>query len=129
MAVTKRKLKYFFRYAALNRKFYNYLAVNVSRKLKLPKAWGYPYTIMIEPTNICNLKCPLCPTGVGELHRASGLMDLDNFKKFIDEVSGHVLHLRMWNWGEPFLNRNIGEMVSYAKAGGMFVNLSTNGTM
>ena len=31
-----------------------------------PKPFGWPAYIQIEPTNICNLKCPLCPTGSGE---------------------------------------------------------------
>ena len=128
MTITKRKIKYFLKYGA-NKKLINYVKVNISRKLKLENPIGYPYTVMIEPTNLCNLKCPLCPTGVHELDRTNGLMDLENFKKFIDEVQDHVLHLRMWNWGEPFLNKNIGAMISYAKKNGMFVNLSTNGTL
>ena len=31
-----------------------------------PKPFGWPVYIQIEPTNIFNLKCPLCPTGSGE---------------------------------------------------------------
>src|SRR4029079_18229354 len=28
---------------------------------------GGPETAMIEPTNLCNLACPTCPTGTGKI--------------------------------------------------------------
>ena len=42
--------------------------------------------MMIEPTDVCNLKCPLCPSGNGKLKRAKGFMDFSLFKKIIDEI-------------------------------------------
>ncbi|MDD2229768.1 MAG: aldehyde ferredoxin oxidoreductase, partial [Candidatus Cloacimonetes bacterium] len=32
----------------------------------------YPPAVMIEPSNICNLQCPLCPSGNGTLSRQRG---------------------------------------------------------
>ena len=43
-----------------------------------------PYHIVLEPNNSCNLKCPLCSTGIGQSNRKKGKLSLQNFKKIID---------------------------------------------
>jgi len=88
--------------------------------------WGYPPILMIEPTNICNLKCPLCPSGTDQLKRPKGYMNLDTFKTIIKEVSPYSFMLIMWNQGEPFLNPDFIEMCQIAKAHNMLLLVSTN---
>lgn len=89
--------------------------------------WGYPFMLMIEPTNICNLRCPLCITGSKLMTRDDGLMDIDRFKRLIDEMSPYVMHLTLWSQGEPFVNRKFCDMVEYASSKGMKTMTSTNG--
>ena len=123
----KRKLNYFLKYVLAHpTRLINLLKINLSKQLKLTSVFGFPITLMVEPTNICNLKCPLCPTGAGLIKRAKGFMKFNDFKKIINEMSNYVIHLRMWNWGEPLLNKDIFDMISYAKKKKIFVNLSTN---
>ena len=124
----KRKINYFLKYVAFNKKFSNLIAVKISKKLKLKKPLGLPYTIMIEPNNICNLQCPLCPTGARTLKRPLGQMEIDTFKKIVDDVGDYTIHLRLWNWGEPLLNKKLYDMIKYAKKKKIFINISTNGT-
>ena len=81
---------------------------------------------MIEPTNICNLKCPLCPSGAGLLKRERGYMSLSLFKSIIDEIEKHTFMLLLWNQGEPFLNPDFLEMVKYAHSKKLFMMTSTN---
>ncbi len=94
--------------------------------LKKSFVWGYPPILMIEPTNLCNLKCPLCPSGKGDLKRRKGYLDLDLYKKVIDEIGNKSLMIILWNQGEPFLHKDIIEMIVYAKKYGLFVMISTN---
>ncbi|MDD5193318.1 MAG: radical SAM protein [Candidatus Nanoarchaeia archaeon] len=123
----KRKITYFLKYILFSRKrLQNLFLVELSKKFKLTKVRGYPLTLMIEPTNICNLKCPLCPTGAGLIKRKKGFMKLEDFKKIIDESGEYVLHLRLWNWGEPLLNKDIFDIISYGKQKKVFTNISTN---
>lgn len=89
--------------------------------------FGYPFLMMIEPTNICNLRCPLCITGSKLMTREDGLMGLDNFKKLIDEMGRYLVHLTLWSQGEPFVNRQFVEMVRYASDRGIKTMTSTNG--
>lgn len=90
------------------------------------RIWGYPTAVMIEPTNICNLRCPLCPSGNGSLKRAKGFMKLSLFKKIIDEIKEYATMIILWNQGEPYLNPDINKMIKYATDAGLFTLISTN---
>lgn len=123
----KRKIKYFIKYVLLHPlRLVNLLTVKISKRLGFIGVFGFPPTLMVEPTNICNLKCPLCPTGAGLIRRAKGFLPFSDFRKVIDEMSPYIYHLRLWNWGEPLLNKEIFKMIRYAKQKKIFVNLSTN---
>jgi radical SAM protein with 4Fe4S-binding SPASM domain len=101
-------------------------SMGVSKVIRRPVVWGKPVMMMVEPTNFCNLKCPLCPSGNGEMTRARGRMDLDDYKRLIDEISGHIVLLMLWNQGEPFLNPCFNEMVRYARSRRIPTLTSTN---
>ena len=86
-----------------------------------------PEILTLEPTNICTMKCPTCPTGAGKLNRPKGMMSLENYKKIIDQVKGYTDKLVLFNYGEPFMHPKIIEMIKYAKQASIFVKTSTNG--
>ena len=74
----------------------------------------YPPALMLEPTNICNLRCPLCLTGNGTLNRPKGMMSLALFKKICKDVQDKIGMLILWNQGEPFINPDFYEMLKIA---------------
>lgn len=88
---------------------------------------GFPPNLMIEPTNACNLHCPSCPTGSGKSKRPKRMMSFLEFKSIIDQSKGHVNNITLWNYGEPFLNRELLDMIQYATSAGMHITTSTNG--
>jgi len=98
-----------------------------SALLKSDRVLGRPVHLTIEPTNICDMGCPVCETGAGILNREKGSMSLDNFKMIIDKLGGHTNTLFFYYVGEPFLNKNAYEMISYAAQRGIFVSTCTNG--
>jgi radical SAM protein with 4Fe4S-binding SPASM domain len=92
-----------------------------------PQAFLYPLIAMIEPTRRCNLACPLCPVGGNRIHQTPD-MPLDRFRKVIDELKPFLIRLFLHNYGEPFLHREIYQMIHYAKKEGIpDVEVSTNG--
>ena len=107
-------------------KILNWIKVEASILRKPERPWGWPTHLMIEPTNHCNLRCALCPLTSG-MSRPRGHMDLSLFKRIIDETGDYVFFVLLWNWGEPFLNPSVFEMISYAKNKGIRVVSSTNG--
>lgn len=121
-----------FRYFTIKR-FLNATSIltsfSISRIIRKPIVWGMPLTYSIEPTNLCNLKCPECPSGTGELTRALGLMTVENFRKIIDEMSETGFYIQLFFQGEPYLNKNLFEMISYAQSKNIYVSVSTNGNL
>ena len=89
------------------KRFINSTLNFISKSVKCPYVFGLPESIFIEPTNTCNLKCPLCPTGSGKMKRRKGFLSFENFKKIIDEIGDYIYYLTLTNYGEPFLNKNI----------------------
>lgn len=87
---------------------------------------GLPLSITIEPTTACNLGCPECPSGLKQFTRAEGNLKTDFYKKIIDEVKQHAFYLNFYFQGEPFINPNFLEMVSYANAKKIYTATSTN---
>jgi len=88
---------------------------------------GYPSILMIEPTNLCNLQCPLCPRGADIIKREKGMMAFENFRKIIDEMGDFLLNTTLYAFGEPFMNKDIYKMIEYIKKKRIFVRISTNG--
>lgn len=95
------------------------------RKNLRPK--NYPSVLMIEPTNLCNLQCPLCPLGRGLMKRKKGMMKFEAYKEIIDRLGDYLFNLTLFNFGESFINPEIYDMIEYAKKKGIFVRVSTNG--
>jgi len=88
--------------------------------------WGYPSIVNIEPTNICNLRCPLCITGSMQMKRPHGHMKFEHFKKFVDQVADRIIYITLYHQGEPYLNKQFNDMVAFAKSKGVYVATSTN---
>lgn len=86
-----------------------------------------PISYSIEPTNHCNLQCPECPSGLGTLTRPLGLLKQDDFKKLIDEIKDTAFYIQLFFQGEPYINKNLPEMISYAQSKNIYVAISTNG--
>lgn len=87
---------------------------------------GYPYWLTIDPVNYCNLKCPFCPTGQARNSRIRAILSFGNFKKIIDELGPYLIHIDFCNWGEPFLNRQLSEMIRYAEQYYVDTKVDTN---
>jgi MoaA/NifB/PqqE/SkfB family radical SAM enzyme len=95
--------------------------------LKKPVIWGVPSTLTIEPTNICNLHCPLCTTGAGQMIRPAGRMTLETFKMIMEQLGDDIFFLLIYHQGEPYLNHDFFEFVRLAKQKNIYVTTSTNG--
>ncbi len=103
-----------------------YSSYYITRLIRKPVQWGLPVSISFEPTTSCNLRCPECPSGLREFTRPRGMLKKDFFTKTIDEIYKDVLYLIFYFQGEPYLNKNFLEMVSYASSKGLYTATSTN---
>ena len=83
----------------------------------------------IESTNICNLDCVMCPTGLKQVKRPKGYMDFDLFKSIVDEMAPYVKATTLHIWGEPLMHKRIFDMVAYCRQKGLRAEISTNATL
>ena len=108
------------------KKLFNVLRVEAQLRLGRRKVWGSAFEWEVDTTNICQLKCPLCHTGLGTIHRDSGTMHFDTYTNTIDQIKDYCVWLSLYSWGEPFLNKRIHEFVAYAHERRIATIMSTN---
>ncbi len=99
----------------------------ITKWTKKPRQWGMPFTVSIEPTTACNLRCPECPSGLRAFTRPTGNLKEDFFKNTIDEISKELIYLIFYFQGEPYINPNFLDMVNYAHQKRIYTITSTNG--
>jgi MoaA/NifB/PqqE/SkfB family radical SAM enzyme len=88
-----------------------------------------PFELFVEPTNVCNLRCPMCPRSAG-LGRRAGFMDLNLYGKVIREAAeAGVERISIFMAGESLLHKGIVEMIKEAECGGLRTRLHTNATL
>jgi radical SAM protein with 4Fe4S-binding SPASM domain len=94
----------------------------------------FPLHLDIETTNICNLKCPMCPRTVlverGEFAEL-GMMTRDEFASIIDQGVAHgVRSVKMNYLGEPMGHKDVVWQVRYAKQKGVLdVMMNSNASL
>lgn len=95
-----------------------------------------PYAIAIDPSNLCNFKCNFCAmqysTEVQSYKKQ--LMDFELYKKIIDDLTvfpKKLKVLRINGQGEPLLNKNLPQMIKYAKEKNIseYIEIITNGSL
>ena len=89
--------------------------------------YGPPY-IFIDPTNICNLKCPMCPTGLGILKTEKGFLDPDVLLKLLKDLQHTPVQFGLWLAGEPLLHPQIDTLVAMCTQHGTPPTIYTNAT-
>ena len=107
-------------------KLFNIALVNIQFKLKTEFVVGRPYRIKIEPTNICNTKCQLCPTGVGLEGRPKGKMTYEQFTNLIDRFKRFLVAVDLSMWGDPLIVPDIYRMIRYAHDKRLWTYTSSN---
>ncbi|WP_083631446.1 radical SAM/SPASM domain-containing protein [Labilibacter marinus] len=98
----------------------------VSVMTRTPRVMGYPLALSIEPINVCNLKCPECPTGMGILTRPKGMINEEAFGELLAKTHKSLWHINLYFQGEPYMHPQFFNLVKSAKQQGLVVETSTN---
>lgn len=84
-----------------------------------------PFIYRIDPCSSCNLKCSSCESWKTST-KEKRIMSLEDFKSIIDKIKKYVLRVSLYDMGEPLLNKDIYEMISYATKNNISTLISTN---
>ncbi len=106
--------------------------IDLSANIPLQK----PFTIYIEPTNICNFKCNFCPHSLENFKEESGgvfSLSEKSFNIILNQIKEFqkISTLNLHYMGEPFVNKNIIKFISLAKKANISKNVivTSNGSL
>lgn len=79
-----------------------------------------PYTVLISPTDYCNINCVFCPYHgpAGNTIKNKNVMSFDFYKRIIDQLTefpSQLCRLTFSGYGDPTLHQHLPEMIRYAK--------------
>lgn len=81
----------------------------------------------IRLTNACNLKCPHCYTNGGKILQNE--LNLDEIKSVIDQFSELKTLYMFFTGGEPFIRKDIVDILQHTYKRKIGISLSTNGQL
>lgn len=105
----------------LFRIYLNYIRRNSILSYKPTKLW-------IETTNVCNLRCRLCPNKDIPKEQ-KGFMDWELYKNIIDQSYNYLHEIYLFHRGESLLHPRIIDMIKYANSKNIKTVLHTNATV
>jgi len=92
---------------------------------------AFPIFAHIDPSNVCNLRCPFCLVGTGKLEQEPrGFMPFELFERLMERIGLYLIGLELYRYGEPMLNPDIVKMIRLASQEyRTFCSISTNFSM
>lgn len=108
------------------RRLFNLVLTEIEYRMRRTRVSGRPYVVVIDPANVCNLRCPLCPTGLLDQGRRGQMMPWETFTRTIDMAAPWAYKVNLFNWGEPLLHPHVFDMIRYAHSKGLGTTMSTN---
>jgi len=88
-------------------------------------------SVILEVSGLCNARCPYCMTGKEPIHgRKKTFMSLNKVKDVIErlnylEIVKRNALFELYNWGEPFLNKDILNMITLCKEAGIHTHIDS----
>ena len=86
--------------------------------------------VRYEVTDNCNAECIMCPRDLHKIGRPHGIMNLEKFKKSLDEVVKlGCKQIVLTGFGEPLVDKRLELKVEYAKSLGLRTYIISNGSL
>ena len=90
-----------------------------------PTYLSAPTTVHLSLTEACNLDCPACYV----LKSEEPPLNTSQVEQLINELAEMKVFQLAIGGGEPFLRKDLGHLVRYARQRGLVPNATTNGTL
>ena len=110
------------------RKIMNSIMNQIEYFLRRNRLLSFPLFLKIEPSRLCQLKCPGCSHNIHKsmLQNNKGFMSLDSFCKIVEPFTKTLIGISLSGTGEPMLNKDLISMIEYANSKNIGVNYPTN---
>ncbi len=104
----------------------NIVAYLLSKITKKVYIYGKPSFASFELSARCNLNCPQCDVGNNLTNRKNNFLYYNEYCKIMNEIGPTMLDAIFYFQGEPLLNKNFANYISYAKQYNIYTITSTN---
>jgi MoaA/NifB/PqqE/SkfB family radical SAM enzyme len=108
------------------RKFANILLAEWELRRQKTTLLCRPYYYIIDACNVCNLRCPLCPTGNTTIARKQAMLSIEQYKELFDKIKEYALVVSLYNHGEPLLNPDVFSIIEHTHRNRVGTNISSN---
>lgn len=110
------------------KKIDNFNRVERSFRARNEHCEGMPVELNLEPSGICNLRCPGCPRGRNRIKR-TGLLPFEVFRNVFNQIGETLCNVFISGFGEPLLNDEVPRMIEMASSFSVSTVMNTNGTV
>jgi radical SAM protein with 4Fe4S-binding SPASM domain len=86
---------------------------------------GYPSFVAIDPIRTGSRSCPFMHGGSGEKRQPEGTMPFSKYREIVDLLGPSLFELALFHGVEPYLHKNLFDMIRYARTYQVRVRLST----
>jgi len=108
------------------KRFANFLTIESEQRRCGANVSGKPWSLFIDPVNTCVLHCPLCGTGQGQKARDHKILAFENFVKYLGPLAPYLYYVKLYNYGEPFLNQRLHDMVRWCAERKIITQINSN---
>ncbi len=85
-----------------------------------------PLFVSVEPSAVCQLRCPACPVGRSPLRLPHEFMPRDLWERVLAQIKDSAFVIQFYFQGEPLLNKDLPQMIKEAHEAGLYTIVSTN---
>jgi len=108
---------------------WNLMLAGLDHLLRRKVALAQPSALMLEPADVCNLDCTGCWTNNPDHKDRSHYLSVKHVEKIMKDLGDYLNMILLWGWGEPFLNKNIYQIIRTVREKNIVVISSTNGNV
>lgn len=112
--------------ALANQKYFNLLKALRARHEGSLSVDAQPFDVTVNASTGCNLSCPYCEVGKGDLLRPAGLMSQQHHDTIMAPLLDTLFIARYFGTGESLLNPRLPEMIGLSRNAGVYSVISTN---
>jgi radical SAM protein with 4Fe4S-binding SPASM domain len=104
----------------------NYIGALAASRSKPNVTPFQPVSLDMEPTGRCNFRCKFCQ--VPTMQNPAPDLTLEKFRDIIAQFP-HVLRVKVQGMGEPLMNRELFDIISYLKRRNIYTYFTTNASL
>lgn len=104
----------------------NYLHALSAEQARARYVEHLPYHLVVDPCDVCSLKCPLCVQTTDPNGRHRRFISSEHVEQIASELQNELLRVDLFSWGEPLLHPQFSAIVKSFSLRNVYTRTSTH---